>query len=103
MEDPLKRTTRRKEETVLQVVTEGPQEGEVVVEVVEAVVMEEVDTFQTNLSLTIMVIPLRTTIRSQEAAEVTLLEEEAVEGEEDLPSQGTNSVHPHHMVICPRP
>ena len=84
-------------------VTGGPQEAEVVVVVVAAAVMEEVDTFQTNLSLTIMVIPLRTTIRSQEAAEVTLLEEEAVEGEEDLLSQETSSVRLRHMVICPLP
>ena len=56
-----------------------------------------------NLPLTIMVIPLQTTIRSQEAAVVTLLEEEAVVGEEDLLSQETSSVHLRHMVICQRP
>ena len=56
-----------------------------------------------NLPLTIMVIPLQTTIRSQQAAVVTLLEEEAVVGEEDLLSQETSSVHLRHMVICQHP
>lgn len=88
-------------------VTGGHQEEAAEVVVVAAVVAvvvvtEEADISRINPSLAIMAIPLQPIIRPQGAAEVTLLEEEAVEGEEDLLSQVINSAHLRLTAICLR-